>query len=276
VARIGAYAAVVDQAFPALEYRSLGTPTVQLIGQDVDGGHTALDLAHDVCVSTGGLLWQARDGALVYGTANHRSGEKSEFWIEDCDILDGVEWVKNSSTLVNKVRVVYGPPPADNSDRAVHIDSDAASIAAEGPKEVSIDSMLNDVNDATLLANLILFRRAKAYWNLPSGIIVHTDKMSYEEYLRFLQLDVSDEVAINVARQPMKHAGTVVEWVIEGWVEEWNVKGGILHHTMQMSLSDRQRFGLTGIRTVGELAAGFTVGTAAAMTVRDAMFKEIV
>jgi hypothetical protein len=274
-ARVGAFMATVLQAYPTAQIRTQGTPTVDLIPQDVDGGHSVLDLVHDICLSTGGLIWQARDGGVVYGTANHRSGEKAEHLIEECDILDGVQWVKNSSTLVNRVRVNWGPRPADNSDRSVHVDEDAASVQQEGPKEATIDSMLNDVTDATLLANLILFRRAKAYWNLPSGIQVQTRNMGTTEYLSFLDIDISDEVALRVARQPMPLAASMVEWVVEGWVEEWNVDTDGLYHVVQMSLSDRQRFGLTGIRTVGELAAGFTVGTAAAMSVRDAMFKEI-
>jgi hypothetical protein len=275
VARVQAFANTLLEAYPTAQIRIQGTPTVDLIRKDVDGGHSVLDLLHETCLSTGGLVWQARDGGLVYGTANHRAGEKSEFLIEECDILDGVQWVKNSSTLVNRVRVNWGPIPADDSDRSVHVDADMASVQQEGPKEVTIDSMLNDVTDATLLANLILFRRAKAYWNLPSGIQIQTREMGVREYLRLLDIDISDEVALKVARQPMPLAASVVEWVVEGWVEEWNVDTEGLHHVIQMSLSDRQRFGLTGIRTVGELAAGFTVATAADMTVRDAMFKEI-
>jgi hypothetical protein len=267
--RVTAYLDVFDAASPLWSYRVQGTSTVQLIGQDVDGGHTVLDLVHDVCDSTGGILWQARDGAVVYGTANHRTGEKSSLYINECDILDGIEWVKNGAVLVNRVKVKYGGEP-----RAEHVDEDAASIAAEGPKEVSVDSLLNEVTDATMLANLVLFRRAKPYWNLPGGILVRTRDMSLGEYRALLELDVSSEVAVRVNRNPSAPEN-LVEWIVEGWAEEWNAEAGELHHTMQLSLSDRARFGLSGIRTVGELAADFTVGSAAAITVRDALFKEI-
>jgi hypothetical protein len=125
-----------------------------------------------------------------------------------------------------------------------------------------------------MLANLVLFRRAKPYWNLPGGILVRTRDMSLGEYRALLELDVSSEVAVRVNRNPSAPEN-LVEWIVEGWAEEWNAEAGELHHTMQLSLSDRARFGLSGIRTVGELAADFTVGSAAAITVRDALFKEI-
>jgi hypothetical protein len=270
VARVSAYLDVFAAAFGQWQYAITGTATNQLIAQDVDGGHTVLDLVHEVCESTGALFWQSRDGAVVYGTANHRVGEKSDLFLDNCDVVDGIEWVKNASMMVNRVKIKYG----SSDPRAEHIDQDTLSITQEGPKEVSIDSLLDSVNDATLLANLILYRRTQPYWNLPGGILVRTRDMSYEQYLRVLALDVSDEVAVRISRDP-DAPENLVEWVVEGWVEEWNVEAGELHHTMQFALSDRQRFGLTGIRTVGELAAEFTVGTAAAMTVRDALFKEI-
>jgi hypothetical protein len=270
VARASAYLAAFRDSFGPWDYRIQGAKTATLIPRDVDGGHTVLDLVHEVCASTGALLWQARDGALVYGTASHRTANKSALFIGDCDLLDGIEWVKGSGTLVNRVRVQWGT--AD--PKAVHEDSDAASLAAEGPREVSVDSLLADQTDATLLANLILFRRARPYWNLPGGAMVRTKDMDPDEYRALLALDVSDLVTLSIPRSP-GYPSNVVEWAVEGWVETWDAEGGEVVHTMQMALSDRQRFGLTGIRTVGELAAGFTVATAGAMTARDAMFKEL-
>jgi hypothetical protein len=252
VARATAYLSAFRDAFGPWDFRIIGQPTNNLVGQDVDGGYTVLALMQDVCDSTGAILWQARDGALVYGTASHRAAatDGALTYISDCDILDGIEWVKNGAVLVNKVKIQYGPV---TNSRAVYEATDAASIATEGPKEVSIDSLLEREIDAHLLANLILFRRAKPYWTLPGGILVRTRQMTLAEYRDLLDLDVSDLVMIRVSRNPAD-AQNLVEWAVEGWVEEWNVEAGELHHTMLMSLSDRQRFGVTGIRTVGELA----------------------
>ncbi len=127
---------------------------------------------------------------------------------------------------------------------------------------------LNALIDATLLGNLVLFRRANPYWLMP-GIVVSTDKLTQIEYEAMLDLEVSDLVLVSISRDPSDERNGV-EWCIEGWTEQWDTDG----HTIQFALSDRQRFGLTGIRTVAELAL-LTVTQAAALDIRDAMFKEI-
>lgn len=275
VARVSAWLDVFRASFGPWDFRILGRPTANLVGQDVDGGSTVLDLVQDVCESTGALLWQSKDGVLTYGSASHRTGDDVavSMFIDECDVLDGIRWVNDGGALVNTAKIRYGSPDAD--PRAEYIATDPTSIALEGPKEVLIDSLLAEEEDALILGNIILFRRAKSYWSLPGGILVRTKEMRIGEYLTLLDLEVSDRVMVRVSRDPAAPEN-LVEWVVEGWTEEWVAEAGELHHTMLFSLSDRQRFGLTGIRTVGELAAGFTVGTAAAMTIRDAMFKEII
>lgn len=273
VARASAYLDVFAAGFTEWTYRVQGDPQANLVRQDVDGGHTVLDLVRDVCDSTGGLLWQAKDGALVYGTATHRSGLAASMFIGDCDIVDGIQWVKDGATLVNRVRIQYGDPNAD--PRAVYVSQDTSSITDEGVQEASVDSLLNTQPDALLLGELILYRRAQPYWSVPGGVVVRSAAMTPQDYTALLDLDISSVVLVNVAREPGEPEN-VVEWVVEGWQEEWGVEHDELHHTMWLSLSDRQRFGATGLRTVGEVATEFTVGTAAALTVRELMFKEII
>jgi hypothetical protein len=270
VARMRAWFAALTAAYPHLTTRVVGDPTVDLVGQDVDGGHTVLELAYRVTDSTGGLLWQDRNGTLVYGTASHRIKGKGEVFIGECDVLDGLTWEKSAGTLINRVRVTYGPIPADGSAQAAYVAEDTASIAAEGRHEVQVSTMLATERDATLLANLILFRRARAYWSMPNALTVLTDDLGKDAYGQVLDLDVGSLLLVPVAHSPGV-PGALVEWVVEGWVETWGTDG----HRIQYALSDRQRFGLTAVRTVGELAAGFTVATAGALTIRNALFKEV-
>jgi hypothetical protein len=275
VARATAYLSVYRDAFPAHGFQVKGTATVRFVGQDVDGGHTVLALMQDVCDSTGALLWQAKDGTLVYGTASHRTrpsgGAGALLYIDECDIADGVQWVKGGAMLVNRARIAYGPVV---DTRTVYEAVDSPSVAAEGPKDVRVDSLLASEADAILLGNLILYRRAKPYWTLPGAVVVYASDMPAADYATLLSLDVSDLVLVRVSRDPQAPEN-LVEWVIEGWVEQWDAGDDGLAHTMRLSLSDRARFGVSAIRTVGELAAGFTVATAGAMTIRNAMFKEI-
>jgi hypothetical protein len=133
-----------------------------------------------------------------------------------------------------------------------------------------VSTLLASEVDATLLANLILFRRARAFWALPGGLVLDTSDLSLSEYGQVLDLDVGSIVMAPVTRVPGV-PGALVEWVVEGWTETWDATG----HRIQLALSDRQRFGLTAVRTVGELAAEFTVASAGAITIRSAMFREV-
>jgi hypothetical protein len=290
VTRAQRYLSVFSSSFPPWIGSVRGTETTDLVAQDVDGGSDVLSRLWDVCKSTGALLFQNRDGNLVYGTASHRTAVGLSYYIDNCDILDGVQWVNDGATLVNKVTVKYGPLVAlrkvsvhttdgipvvsPYADRYEYVETDAPSIALEGPKDVSVDSLIQSEQDAVLFAKLILFRRVTPYWALPGGIVVNSDDMDDPAYDGLLKLDISDAVMVKLSREP-EAPENLVEWIVEGWVEEWNEQGGHLVHTMKMALSDRQRFGLTGIRTVAELAAGFTVDTAKSMTIRNAMFKPI-
>jgi hypothetical protein len=255
-------------------FRIKGAATVQLVPQDVDGRDSVLALMQDVCDSSGALLWQAKDGALVYGTAGHRTlphgGAGALLYIDNCDIADGVAWVKSGATLVNQARIAYGPVV---DDRTVYEARDDDSILTEGPKQVRIDSLLAAESDAVILGNIIIFRRSRPYWTLPGAVTVLASRLREGDYRRLLGLDVSDLILVRISRDP-EAPENLVEWVIEGWTEEWDSGDDGLEHTMLLTLSDRARFGTSGIRTVAELAAGFTVATAGAMTIRHAMFKE--
>jgi hypothetical protein len=256
-------------------FRVKGTATVQLVPQDIEGKDSVLALMQDVCDSSGALLWQAKVGALVYGTAGHRTlphgGSGALLYIDNCDIGDGVAWVKSGATLVNHARIAYGPVV---DERTVYEATDDDSILTEGPKQVRVDSLLASQADAVILGNIIVFRRARPYWTLPGAVTVLASNLREADYRRLLALDVSDLVLVRISRDPGAPEN-LVEWVIEGWSEEWDAGPDGLEHTILLTLSDRARFGSSGIRTVGELAAGFTVETAAAMTIRNTMFKEL-
>lgn len=68
----------------------------------------ALSALHEVCESSGGIIWQQRDGTITYGTMNRSAVAPN--WRVVCDmVVDGVEWTRDTGTVLNHVTVKFGP-----------------------------------------------------------------------------------------------------------------------------------------------------------------------
>lgn len=102
VARVQAIAA--EAGIPVTVVGAVG-PTLAADTIDTD----ALSALHEVCRSSGGLLWQDRAGVMRYGTMNHRSVLAAE--VLPCSaILDGVDWTKDTDLVVNHVTAKWREP----------------------------------------------------------------------------------------------------------------------------------------------------------------------
>ena len=120
---------------------------------------------------------------------------------------------------------------------------DDASIDEWGFRHAEINTMLAQQSDADEMGNTVLARRATPYWVIP-GILCNSDDMSVVEYrnINEMQVGVGLLLKIPVAPGPI---GEVESWSVEGWVERWEKHNQQL---MQLSVSDRQRWGAYALR----------------------------
>lgn len=97
--------AIADAAGFSIEV--IGTPGPTLIADAIN--RDALDAIHEVCKSSGGVLWQQRDGTLTYGTM-YRADFLPQRIISCSVVLDGIEWSRDAKNVINHVTVQYGSP----------------------------------------------------------------------------------------------------------------------------------------------------------------------
>lgn len=336
----------------------VGTASVTLSADSID--RDALSALHEVCESSGGLLWQDRTGAMNYGTPGHRDGSATE--VLPCSaILDGVEWSNDTDLIVNHVTAKWREPayaPAASTalfegspdDFTVHLtlgvdtvpeswvevpftdanqvlshcatclptyrlgrtsttlasqikistgtwvpvtteaganvtiadlqswvsatgrvqvrlvgavvqmrsggvggveladhqetQSDPLSIAEWGERHVDVSTMCASVNDARLLALLVLARRKQPRWRMP-GVFALPDSATPAEWEAALRMDVSTIAVVPVEAGPTPTPGEASEWYVEGWVHEYGTDG----ERLQIALSARNASETSGLTT---------------------------
>ena len=225
IARVTAIAAA---AGVTIEVR--GAPGVTLTDDAIDTN--ALNALHEVCQSSGGVLWADRDGTLVYGTLHRATGVPS--WQLSCElILDGVEWDRGTQDILNHLVIKYGPQDTQTQDTY----RDDPSINAWGYRHTEISTLCATSPDAGLLAQLILARRAQPHWVMP-GVIALEDAATREQWAQLAGIEFGDTAILPVATDPAPTPGISTQWTVEGWVEVWDEHGW----RVQLALSE-YRFG---------------------------------
>ena len=245
VARVQAIADAAGMPIPIQ-----GAAGVQLAAGTIDSD--ALSALHDVCQSTGGLLWQDRRGRIIYGTAAHRASTSKPVGVLDCSTVDDdLSWSQGIEDIVNEVRTVWGP--ADARQESVH--RDAASVAKPwGVRRVDVDTLCAAEADAEQLGLLILARRAFPYWRTLSVAVDVGDPAASRLLSR---LDMSTPVLVPIPVTPgPQPVQPPVPVVVEGWVETWDESG----YSATASFSDQKRWVTTSLRNYGEVLAGGTYG----------------
>jgi hypothetical protein len=228
VAAIAAAAGVTIQ--------TVGAAQVDLAADTVD--QDALSAIHQVCESTAGLFWQDRSGGFWYGTGVHREVEPTRV-IPECAILDGLEWSQSVEAIINHVTVTYGPEAA----QAQTTQSDPASITTWGMRHADANTVCATQTEADQLALYILVRRSQPFWSMP-GVMVPMDDLGPIDFDVVQDAEVSTAVLVPISTDPGTLPAPVRDWVVEGWVETYDIDA----HWMQLSLSDRDRYGATGHR----------------------------
>lgn len=222
----------------------VGNPGPTLAPDTID--KDALGALHEVCESTGGIVWSHTNGELMYGTGDHRAIEDPVTAIGAHAIISGLQWDSTVTDLVNKVTVTWGPENAQTQKTV----QDDTSIAIYGERWVKVSTMLESEEDALYLAALIMARRSFPYWWM-SDIVMDSEHVNgdVEAMTSALLLRVGDAVYLPIPPDPSP-AGLLAEWSVEGWQEEWPESS---HLILQFAISDRARWVLTKIRTWGEV-----------------------
>lgn len=222
-------AAILQSA--GLPHRVEGSPRVTLAADNID--RSALSALHEVCASSGGLLWQDRAGLIVY-TGNQSAGPAA---IVPCaGIGDGVDWTQSVTDIVNRVTVTWREGPAETPVEHQWTMSDGASIAAHGVWHRDASSLCSTQTDAGALGAHILARWAAPRWTVPD-VIVYPGQMDGPTVRDLMALDVGSVVLLPISPSPQPTPAELSAWTVEGWAEEWSTRPP-RGHRMQLAVTD--------------------------------------
>jgi hypothetical protein len=249
VARLGRLPVVVSRAVEADTNRFLALASAAGVGSisNVRGefgvflaadaiDRDALSAMHEVCESSGGLLWTGRDGRIVYETSKWRS-QVPHLILPCTSVGDGLDWTVSESRIINHVTCKWreGTPP-DTTEHQVTIRDDP-SIAAHGIWHRDANSICASEADTTTLGAIILGRNKNLRWVIPD-VIVYPGLLDDIGRRDLRQLEISDGVLLPIEMEPSPTPGALTSWTVEGWVEEWS-SGPPWGHRIQFAVSDR-------------------------------------
>ena len=221
----------------------VGPDGPRVLARDVDR-RQALDLLSSVASDAGGLLVQRRNGTISYQSAGYRDLLRPvALDLGPDEVLTAVEHARDTTTIVNSVTVVYGPP-RDPQDRAEWSADDPTSVLS-GLMQERIDTQLAQLVDAQSMANRVLARYSTLEWDTPA-LKLDAGPLSSDQLTHLLALDVSDliRLAAPTAAWP---AGSSF-WV-EGWAEDIEPE----RYQITLAISARNRFskGITWAQSPG-------------------------
>jgi hypothetical protein len=223
-------AAILQSA--GLPHRVEGQPRVVLGADTIN--RDALSALHEVTGSSGGLLFQDRDGTIVY---RGDVGAPGPTLVLPCSALgDGIDWTQSVTQIINHVTVTWreGVPP-DTTEHQWTI-SDAPSIAGHGVWHADAPTICATQADAATLGAHILARWAQLRWVVPD-VVLFPSLLPGAEYRAVQALDVGSVLLVPVDPEPNATPGELAAWVLEGWVEEWSTRPP-WGHRIQLALSD--------------------------------------
>jgi hypothetical protein len=198
--------------------------TLQVLARDVDA-QPALNVASEAAEDGAGMVWQTKDGKIVYADADHRRGQQVAVALDACTIPLEVSWLKNLEGLVNDVRIRYSVAPEGGEQPEYH-EADAASITALGFYGASVTTRLVDAAAATARARLALARQARPAWVL-AGVAVDLGLISKLKDMTPAQdqtataalLNLEMHQLVSVTGLPAGSPYTATTLWVEGWTE---------------------------------------------------------
>lgn len=176
--------------------------------------------------------WADLDGSPWH---DDDSGTIAPAIVIPCTAIDWQPSWQQSSEVTNRVRIEYGPAPAEGERPVVEVSS-PESIAVHGESETRISTVLQERADALTLAGLILDRAAWPQWRL-STVVVPYDEAPAQ--LR-AQLDtMAPGARATVTGIPQPAPAASFPGVVEGWSEtlSWDPDTGGTRRTFTIALS---------------------------------------
>jgi len=204
--------------------------TVQILARDIDA-QAALDLANTVADDSMGVVWETRDGQVLYADASHRRGIGVTLTLDACDLLVSPTWSRNTDGLVNLASVGYGVPP-EGEEQPRYVASSAASQTRYGRYEYTRATQLADLTAATTLANILVARNATPVWVF-SDLPVAVADLDPAETWSLLTLDMHSLLIVTGLPRAGNAPSSAYLWV-EGWTEQ--LEAGI--HELDLVISD--------------------------------------
>jgi hypothetical protein len=189
--------------------------TVQILARDVDS-QPALEVAQGTAESGNGLVWETRDGSVRYADADHRRGIPSGLSLDACDVLVTPTWKRSSEALLNRVSLGYGAVP-DEGEQARYVADRPDSVARFGRYELTTETELANLADATALGNLLLTRNSSPVWVM-SELPVDVKGLDPARTDALLGLDMHALVTLT-GLPAVGSAPTTAHLWLEGWNE---------------------------------------------------------
>lgn len=203
--------------------------TVRVLPLDIDA-QPALNVLHELAESASGVVWEARDGAILYADAEHRRGAPVALALDACQVLVTPTWRRTTDGLINQVSIGYGPTP-EGSEQPRFREISGDSVGRYGTYGISLGTQLAYRADAVAMGTLLLARNDSPVWlfvSLPLDIPGLTDA----EYAAVLGLEMHDLLTVTGLPAIATAPTSTALWV-EGWKEhiEWGV------HEIELNVS---------------------------------------
>jgi hypothetical protein len=189
--------------------------TVQILARDIDS-QAALDVIRSTAESANGVLWQRRDGTVLYADADHRRGTPAALRLDACDVLVTPTWRRNTEGLINDVSVGYGVAP-EGGEEPRYLASRADSIAVFGTYGYSLTTELAALADATALGQMLLTRNSQPVWILDE-LPIDIKNLSEADTQTLLGLQMHSLLELTGLPAAGRVPSSAFLWV-EGWHE---------------------------------------------------------
>jgi hypothetical protein len=194
--------------------------TVAILPRDVDA-QAALGLAQTVAADSLGVVWESRDGVVLYADAEHRRNASPVLTLDACDILVTPTWTRSTDGLVNRVSIGYGAAGA--GQQATYVITNDPSQARYGRYELSRGTQLATEAAAATLAGDLMARNASPVWVF-SDLPVDVAGLTAEDTAALLNLDTHSLIV--VTGLPVAGSAPTEDYLwVEGWGEAlaWGV-----------------------------------------------------
>lgn len=129
-------------AAAGVEVEIVGNDSCNLVADNIH--RDALSAMHEVCISSGGIVVQVRDGRIAYGTRSHRDIDATQT-IPASTIMDEIEWLQSQTEVLNHIVVGWGYTPPSEAPPDQWDYDPSTTIANPGTGDVRFSAAVDQV-----------------------------------------------------------------------------------------------------------------------------------